>query len=513
MGSGAARVSGWLKAALIGIEGSTPIPAEGDIGALMATLATQADDPALGFCRVAAVLAACRLAALSLPPASLALPPAAAADARALADDHRWCAALASVFTEGPLRLQHEACARLAAVDAHLPPSLLPSALQAGQHNQPLRAALLPLLGARGHWLAAFNPDWRYASSSIEAAAPEADHEEQQWQRGSMEQRANYFRALRMRDPVAACALLQAQLGELAAKERTALVEWLAVGLQAVDAALLENLLKDRSREVRYAAARLLALLPDSAHAHRLRAWLAALVMPRRGMLARSWQCEAPAAADPGWAAAAIESARPQHEALGERAWWLYQLVRQVPLSWWCEHTGMEAAQLLAWVGKSDWADALRRGWRERVGAADTEWIEAMLASNAAAFREGRSDLLALLPMAQREKHWPHHITELQQAGLLGEVIGSCAPGETLSARYSHALLAGLQALLDGDALHQDYALRAQWLELASLLHPDSLPALRTPALTGDESPALAECLTEFQRIVAVRRTLHDSLS
>jgi hypothetical protein len=67
--------------------------------------------------------------------------------------------------------------------------------------------------------------------------------------------------------------------------------------------------------------------------------------------------------------------------------------------------------------------------------------------------------------------------------------------------------------LLEGDALRQDYGLRAVLLELATLLHPDSLPALRAPARRGDETAALAECLTEFQRIVAVRRVLHDSLS
>lgn len=504
-------MNGWLKAALVGIEGSVPMPADGEIGALMATVAAQGDDSAQGFCRVAGVLAACRLAALSLPP-PVVPPTAAAADAQALADDHPACAALASAFAEGPLRLQYEACLRLAAADAHLPAALLPAALQAGQRQQVLRAALLPQLGARGQWLAACNPDWRYAASSVDTA-PAASDEEQQWQQGSIEQRSQYFRALRTRDPAAANALLQAQLGELAAKERAALVELLAIGLQADDAALLESLLKDRSREVRYTAARLLALLPDAAHAGRLRAWLAALVISKRGMLGRSWQCEAPAAADPDWAGAAIESTRPQHETLGERAWWLYQLVRQTPLAWWCEHTGMRAAELLAWAAKSDWAEALQRGWRERIGAADPEWIEAMLASNAAIFRQGMSDLLALLPMAQRERHWPRNLAELQQAGLLGRIIGACAPGETLSASYSAALLPSLQTLLEGDALRQDYTLRAVLLDLATLLHPDSLPALRLPPRRGDETPALAECLTDFQRIVAMRRTLHDALS
>lgn len=504
-------MNAWLKSALVGIQSHAPIPFDGEMGALMTKVAAQHVDPALGFSRVAAVLASCRLASITLLPSSSSLPPAAAADTQALGADHDWFIALDSTFRQGPLRLQVEACLRLAVNAVHLPVALLPSALQAGHRQQILRAALLPIIGVRGRWLAAFNPDWRYASSSLEASAADDGDEEKHWQQGSNEQRVQYFRALRARDPTAACALLQSQLGELAAKERAALVELLATGLQANDASLLEKLLKDRSRDVRQIAARLLAMLPHSIHAQRLREWLAPLVTSRRGLLGRSWHCEAPASADPAWAEAVIESTRPQHEALGERAWWLYQLVRQVPLSWWCEHTGMRAAALLNWAEKSDWGDALSRGWRERVGAEDAEWIEAMLASDTKAFCERRAELLALLPMAQREQHWPHDVTQLQQSGLLGQIIGSCAPGETLSSRYSGALIPSLLAALDGDALRQDYALRAYLLELATLLHADSLLALREPVRVGDETTALRECLSEFQRIVATRRCLHDS--
>ena len=39
-------MNGWLKAALVGIEGSAPMPADGEIGTLMATVAAQGDDPA-----------------------------------------------------------------------------------------------------------------------------------------------------------------------------------------------------------------------------------------------------------------------------------------------------------------------------------------------------------------------------------------------------------------------------------------------------------------------------------
>src|SRR3546814_8525468 len=86
--------------------------------------------------------------------------------------------------------------------------------------------------------------------------------------------------------------------------------------------------------------------------------------------------------------------------------------------------------------------------------------------------RSSERELLALLPMAQRERHWPRNLAELQQAGLLGPIIGACAPGETLSAGYSAALLPSLQALLEGDELRQDYTLRSEehTSELQSLM-------------------------------------------
>ena len=501
----------WMKPALLGVEHSVSLPAPGELGALLGTLAT-ADDAALAFSRSMGALAACSRAAVQALPA-IDTPAPAAADPHALPADHAWAPALASVFGSGmpaqdvELRLRHEACTRLTEVGATLPFTVLPDALDAAARSQALRAALSTVLGARGRWLAVINPAWKFAASA-EVVDAQAQAGQRPWHDGSQTDRLVYFRRLRSTDADAARRLLEAGLDEMDARERADIVAALAIGTTPADEALLEGLMKDRSREVRRRAADLLAALPGSTHAQRLQAWLAPLVTAKRGLLGKSWDCNAPQAIDPAWATAAIESKRPQHEALGERAWWLFQLVRQVPLRWWTDHTGMNAAQLLAWAGKTDWTDALHRGWLERVSAAEPDWIEAMLATKAQAMRARTVDLLALLPVAQRERYWPRTLDELGAQGLFHEVARACALGETLSLEYSRPLFASLHDAFASDRLRHDYALRGYVLELAALVHAGALRDARPLSRREDETPAMAECALEFERIVRVRTTL-----
>lgn len=504
----------WVKPALVGVGEAVAFGLEGELGALLARIAV-GEDAALDYARSAGVLAACQRAATAPDPRTARLPAPAADDPQALPASHPWVGAIDAVFTSATqpagyeLRLKFEACLRLAEAGLTLPRARLPAALEAGQRSQGLRPALLPVLGARGRWLAALNPDWKYAASSGPALA--AANETLVWEDASHLERLEYFRRLRERDATAACALLQSSLGELPAKERIDFVTAMAIGRHPGDAPVLEPLLKDRSRDVRFEAARLLALLPDSAHAQRLIGWIAPLLAPKRGLLSKGWQLEAPETADPAWAAALVEVARPQHEPLGERAWWLYQLVRQVPLAWWIAHTGMSPAELVAWADKTDWKAALLRGWRERVSRHEVDWIEALLTARTRDARAAANELLALLPVAQREKHWPDTIDALWKDGEAHDVIAACALGETLSRRYSEALLPGLYACFDDDRLRHDYALRGCLLEFATLIDAAAIGTPRPVARRADETPAMADCAQTFERILLLRRALHAS--
>lgn len=499
----------WIKPALVGVDAARAVA----FPAPVAELLQDGDDgDALArYARGAAAMAACRLAAVEVVAAAAEPPPAAPADPRMLGEDEPLAPALRAIFRDDSERLHHEACQRLAELGRALPAGALAFALDAGQRRARLRPALLPVLGERGLWLARLNPDWRYAdrgeaSEAGEGSAAPADAE-RLWQEGSFEQRLALFAQIRAADPARARTMLQTQLGELSAKERAAFVVEFDTGLGADDEALLAGLLKDRGREVRRIAAGLLARLPQSAHAQRLIGWLAPLVTQERALLIKRWAVDAPQAADPDWATAAIEAARPQHDALGERAWWLYQLARQMPLRWWCERTGMDAAALLAWAGKSDWKQALYRGWLERIHRDDTDWAAAMLDAPGRAFHGHHAELLALLPPAQRVRHWPSSFELLCRSGRFDEVVGSCAPGQWLPPEYSRLVADGLQHA--GELLRQDWSLRQHAQSLLEVLHPQALRGWRAPPRGPDDTPALADCLAALERTAQARLLLH----
>ncbi|MGO1072839.1 DUF5691 domain-containing protein [Lysobacter sp. CA199] len=496
----------WIKPALIGVDENRPAAFEPMVAGLLEESADP--DAAMRYARGAAAMAVLRLAAVEIAAATAEPPASAPHDPRALADTHPLGEALSAIFQEGSERLQQEACLRLAALGVCLPARALPHALSAGQRLTRLRAALLPALGERGLWLARLNPDWRYASDG-ERGDDSADDAARLWQEGSFDQRLIVLRRARAADTAVARAMLQAQLGELPAKERVEFVAALDIGLHQDDQELLAGLLKDRSREVRRIAASLLARLPGSEHARRLTGWIAPLVVSERGLLGRRWNVDAPQAADPAWAAAAIDTARPQHDPLGERAWWLYQLARQVPLAWWCAHTGMDPPQLLVWAGKSDWKDALYRGWLERVGQGDADWAQAMLDAPGRSFHGHHAELLTLLPPAERVRHWPRDFEQLCKTGRSDEVVGACAPGESLPRDYSRAIVDGLRLAFERDRLRHDWTLRPAVQSLAEVLHPDILREWRPLPRVADETSAMSECVLAVERTVALRRLLH----
>lgn len=489
-----------LQSALVGTA-RQPVPAAegmaGEFGGLLQAI--QAGEAQGQLLRVAGAVAIGRRAGFVAPGLSPSDAPVAAADERPVLNDPALQAAIADALASGPLRLQHEGLAAVTAAGLRLPHNLLPTALDAGRRAIDLRPGVIPALGERGLWLAARNDDWRYAVGASEQADAQT-----RWDEGSLEQRRAVLIEQRRSDPAAARERLAAELPQLPAKERAALLGALAENIGPEDEALIDGLLKDRARDVRQAAVELLQRLPASAHVQRIKAFLAPLLSQVGG----AWQMNTPEAVDPRWKDDAIDPARPTHESLGERAWWLYQLVRQTPLAWWTTHTGMTPAALLEWAAKSDWKDALLRGWNEAVLAVpDVDWCDAML-DRPRSQRMWVGQLLALLPRERRERHWA---SELGESGNgVQEVVAfadqACAPGETPSAELSLQLAAALRARVERGDLVNDYVLRQVLGNAAALLHADALHLLADLPRAAEESPGLASALSDTARIVRARQ-------
>ena len=406
--------------------------------------------------------------------APLAPPSTPAAETRRAPQDERLLALLRELLQEGPPELLAPSFASLDRAGLRLPHALLVDALNQGRQSVDLRAWLTPVLGERGRWLAAQNPQWAYASGVQESA-----NAEQIWQEGSLEQRVALLASERASDPAAARTRLENSLKELNAKERAPMVQSLEAGLSLADEPLLEKLLSDRSKEVRESAARLLSALPDSAHSQRISAWLQAMLsQDAKG----EWQIEPPEAGNKDWERDGI-TLQPPAYIKGVKAWWLEQLVEMAPISFWLQQLGKTPEQLWEWSRRSDWKTALRQGWLAALRTQhDVRWLPLLQSME----RDARAEsllpaLLSQLSAEQRDVLW---LAQLQQTkGVLIDAINRIdshlSETEVLSPALSETLVDALHQALGGKQVvgswHSWQADQAM-LACARNLHVASLP-------------------------------------
>lgn len=121
--------------------------------------------------------------------------------------------------------------------------------------DKTLWSQVRPVIGARGIWLAAQNPEWQALYGTNDAS---------QWPAASTEERLNILIYLRQNEPEAAIPLLQSTWDRETSADRLAFLKCLATGLSPADEAFLESCLNDRRKEIRQAAAGLLTQLPYS---------------------------------------------------------------------------------------------------------------------------------------------------------------------------------------------------------------------------------------------------------
>ncbi len=497
-----------IPAAMVGTARQMP-PLPGTAGEIGETLqAAHAAAPAAAgkLLGMAAVLATCGRAAGPQPaPGEYG----AAADSESLPAiaEPALLALLPWLLQEAPLRLQQLVFIDFAGQGRRLPYAMLPAALELARANVALREFIQPLLGARGRWLAGQNPAWRFAAG-VGESAPEAVL----WSEGSTAQRCALLRAERQRDPAAGRERLVATLAELHARERGELLAELIHGLQLADEPLLLDLLRDRAREVRDIARTLLLRLPDGEFAARAGERMAVCLHQERRLLRKVWLLEAPEAFVPAWANDGLVADRPKNDSLGERAWWLYQLARQLAPGWWCAHTGLSPEALLHWAQGTDWVEALLRAWRETLLlTADAPWVEAMLAVLPAKLLPpaAAAELLALLPCDKREKYWLASLRELPETAdplllVLPKILVAHEPGAMLSAGFSADLLAHLVAHAERQTT-QAYQQRLWLLDLSCIIHPTVLPQLLDvfgPSLAG------TPWLHAFEQLLRTRQAL-----
>jgi hypothetical protein len=233
------------------------------------------------------------------------------------------------------------------------------------------REALSAVVGERGRWLSAQNPAWHWLVDRRSEASPA------EWETGTEPQRLSVLRSLRKRDPAAARSLIEKTWSEDPPEFRERTIDELGVGLSAADEPFLEKCLRDRRREIRAEAQRLLCRIPGSGFSQRMRERAGHILVFKKGLFSKKLEVVLSAAFAPEWKSDGVEE-KPT-AGVGEKAFWARQILECVPVRHWAESLGLSLESLLELAVSSDWADLLLGAWLRSLRAApDAETAAAL---------------------------------------------------------------------------------------------------------------------------------------
>ncbi|MEA5596183.1 DUF5691 domain-containing protein [Rivularia sp. UHCC 0363] len=248
-------------------------------------------------------------------------------------------------------------------------PKYLPELLTLGKRQQNLRKDILPVLGKRGIWLAAQNPDWNYVIG---------ENIDNIWKSGSLEARRNLLEELRQSEAQKGRKQLQNIWSKEKASERAILLEGLKVGLSIDDEAFLEDALEDRSKQVRDVAARLLAQIPESKLVKRM----IKRVRPLLNLHNNNIEVTLPQKCTLEMTQDGIDESK-YIPSLGEKASLLLQMLTSVPPTIWSDDWKKTPTELIKIIADSKWEKLFLEAWTTAtVRSKDIVWTEAFLKSS-----------------------------------------------------------------------------------------------------------------------------------
>lgn len=394
-------------------------------------------------------------------------------------------------------------------------PEALPALLDAGSQKPELRELILPLLGARGRWLAALNPAWGWVGGA-------AEEDESVWQVGEGPARLLFLQRLRRVNPARARELLASTWKEEGPDERARFIAVLETGLSPADEPFLEAALDDKRKEVRRAAASLLARLPESALTLRMIQRAKPLfkftagevggVLKLKRAKKSVLEVTLPAECDSAMRRDGIEP-KPQ-QGFGEKAWWLIQLLTAPPLEMWTREWNTTAAEIVAASQRGEWSRELFEAWTAAaVNQQNPDWAEALLPVALKLERFARLEpLMSALPPERGEAYLFKVLS-----GEYGKKVGmqSLVPWlrrHEWSPAFSRALLTWLRTLTKTESL--DWVFRNQLGSLASCLAPQTLAEAPTGWPTDSKGWEFwAKGVEEFLAVAQFRTDLHTALN
>jgi len=450
-------------------------------------------------------------------------------------------ALLGDLLAIRPRLLLAEALARLRGAGMIVTPALLPDLLDT---QDPSLATVLPrVIGERGRWLAALvgGDDWLIADVLDPAEARRV------WEEAPFPRRLAVLRERRHVDPADARDWLAASWAAESAEHRAQILGVVGETLVPDDAAFLEQTLGDRSANVRAAAARLLARLPGSDVAQRFAARADAMLAyeapSARGLIGRMQKAvglesagtlavHPPEQWDAAWERDGIAAKPPK--GMGERAYWLTEMLALVALERWTQRFGTDARTLIRAAMKSEWAVPVLQGWSQAaIAVRDQAWAAALWDAWLDDVKQG--DASARLESSARGAAMMalHRVMSAADAEARALALMRRTPVELpiglavlvhvvpapWSVEHSRRFLAELAPLLASAAAATQWT-PGTWFEslepvamrLAPAAFPDALALERDLTSIDTLPPAYRRKLEEFRDVVRLRQRIHEEI-
>jgi hypothetical protein len=294
------------------------------------------------------------------------------------------------------------------------------------------RSLAAAVSGERGRWLAAQNPAWSWVLAPARVSADEAASSSGVWETGSDEDRIAWLRALRASDPKAARERLAAAWADETPEFRMEALDVLEAGLGAGDETLLEKALVERRGEIRKKARALISRLPESGFARRMRERASKFLFFKKGLFSKKLEVVPPDAFDPDWKKDGIEQKARPGAGVGEKDFWMRQIMMCVPPSYLSEMFGQTPEVIIKAAFETEWGDMFRMAWHHSLQLIDDtavscEWLKAYEKAIRGYAHEWSCANHAISTVFAR---WPHRLRWMmaEQFASHGNAILACEP-------------------------------------------------------------------------------------
>lgn len=282
-------------------------------------------------------------------------------------------------------------------------PDDLPAVLHAGLKEKALQPLIVACRGNRGAWLATLNPYWNYYSTLSD---------EEVWQTGNPEERVIVLSQLRETDPAQALEWLQQTWAQETAASKVELLRTLRINAGTADIQWLESLLTEKGQKVKDEALALLKLIPGSAIINQYQDLLARSVILKKekalfGMMNKvSIQQKLPDTVDESIFKSGIQKLAGQKASHSDESFILYQLILEVPPSFWEKQFDATPIQVVEYFEKyaNDKVPALALAVAR---FKSKEWIPYLLSQPML-----HTDFLPMMAHSEREKYLARFLRE-----------------------------------------------------------------------------------------------------